>query len=138
MARTAETLVVDASAALNVAATALGFRILDAFVLVAPPLMWSEATSCLYESVYRKDISVAMASAIRDRLGSAPVYSRRPDNLHAEAWAVANQLGWAKTYDAEYVALSRLLGCRLLTIDERLVKGAGRVAKVISPSEIRS
>ena len=58
------------------------------------------------------------------------------DRLGAEAWQVSNELGWAKTYDAEYVALARLLNCRLITLDARLRRTAGRVALVIAPSEL--
>ena len=29
-------------------------------------------------------------------------------------------MGWAQTYDAEYLALARLLRCRLLTTDAKL------------------
>ena len=42
---------------------------------------------------------------------------RSPKRLGEEAWRVADELGWAKTYDAEYVALARLLDCRLVTLD---------------------
>jgi len=44
--------------------------------------------------------------------------------LIEEAWRVADRLGWAKTYDAEYLALARVLKCRLLTSDAKL-KAAG-------------
>ena len=33
--------------------------------------------------------------------------------LGLEAWRIADELGWARTYGAEYVALGSLLGCRL-------------------------
>jgi predicted nucleic acid-binding protein len=49
---------------------------------------------------------------------------------------VAEELGWAKTYDAEYVALARLLQCRLVTLDARLRRGADRLGFVIAPSEL--
>jgi predicted nucleic acid-binding protein len=44
--------------------------------------------------------------------------------------------GWAKTYDAEYVALAKLLDCRLLTVDGRLRRGADRLGFVITPAEL--
>jgi predicted nucleic acid-binding protein len=36
-------------------------------------------------------------------------------------------MGRAKTYDAEYVAPARPLGCRLVTLDARLRRGADRL-----------
>jgi predicted nucleic acid-binding protein len=56
--------------------------------------------------------------------------------LRDEAWRLADVLGWAKTYDAEYVAMARLLGCRLVTLDARLRRGADRLGFVVSVEEL--
>jgi predicted nucleic acid-binding protein len=45
-------------------------------------------------------------------------------------------MGWAKTYDAEYVALARLLGARVVTLDARLRRGADRLGLVVLPEEL--
>lgn len=45
-------------------------------------------------------------------------------------------MGWAKTYDAEYLALAELLKCRFVTLDARLRRGADRLGYVVSPGEI--
>jgi predicted nucleic acid-binding protein len=129
-------LVVDASAALEAATSRDGFSLLGEIELVAPPLMWSEALSVLHETVWRNVISVRLGIEIRDRLLAAPVARRDPEGLHAEAWRIAEQLGWAKTYDAEYVALARLLGYRLLTVDDRLRRRAGHLVTIVGPAEI--
>ena len=50
--------------------------------------------------------------------------------------ARADEMGWARTYDAEYVALARLLDCRLVTLDSRLRRGADRLGLVVSPTEL--
>ena len=71
-----------------------------------------------------------------DRLDSAPVKITEPKGLTREAWRIAEQFGWKKTYDAEYVALARLLDCRLLTIDGRLRRGAARLGFVVGPSDL--
>jgi len=56
--------------------------------------------------------------------------------LRREAWSVAYELGWARTYDAEYVALARLSGCRVVTLDARLRRGAARLGAVVSLEEL--
>ena len=49
---------------------------------------------------------------------------------------MADELGWGRTYDAEYVALARLLGCRLVTADRALWRGTRRLGFVVSPLEL--
>lgn len=49
---------------------------------------------------------------------------------------MADVLGWAKTYDAEYVALAALLKCRLVTLDARLRRGANWLGLVVGPAEL--
>jgi predicted nucleic acid-binding protein len=129
-------LVVDASIALSAALTRDGFAPIQSYDLVAPPLLWSEALSTLREHAWRREISKEQADASRRSLLKAPIRRRAPRALYGEAWKVAEELGWAKTYDAEYVALARLLGCRLLTRDDRLRRAAARLIEVIGPTEL--
>lgn len=128
------TLVVDASVAFWACADERRFDQLGG-ALVAPALMWSEATSTLHATVWRREVSSKHALEMREALDRAPVDRREPRRLRAEAWRIADELGWAKTYDAEYVALASLLDCRLVTLDARLHRGARRLGLVISPSE---
>jgi predicted nucleic acid-binding protein len=44
-------------------------------------------------------------------------------------------LGWAKSYDAEYVALAQFLKCPLLTIDARLARGAAHLIEFVQLAE---
>lgn len=130
------TLVVDASIALRACSVAGGFDVLGDERLVAPPLMWSEARSALHELVWRREIDAQDAAIARERLERCPVERRSHVRLGAEAWRLADELGWAKTYDAEYVALAYLLRCRLVTLDARLRRGSERLGFVVSPAEL--
>jgi predicted nucleic acid-binding protein len=64
------------------------------------------------------------------------VQPRTYDSLGPDSWELADVLGWAKTYDAEYLALARKLGTRVVTLDARLRRGADRTGLVVAPSEL--
>jgi len=102
----------------------------------APPLMWSEARSVLHEHAWRGVVERATARMAQIRLERADVQLRDDVLLGEEAWRIADELGWAKTYDAEYLALASLLDCRLVTADARLRRGAGRLGYVVGPTEL--
>lgn len=129
-------LVVDASVALAASFHSEGFAEFGVERLVAPPLMWAEARSSLHELLWRKEISPAGAEITRTRVESCPVESRTHARLGEEAWRIAGDLGWAKTYDAEYLALALLLKCHVVTLDARLRRGADRLGLVVAPHEL--
>lgn len=104
--------------------------------ICAPPLLWSETHSALHERTWRHELDVAGAARARGRLTRVGFEPKTHQRLASEAWRIADELGWAKTYDAEYVALASLLKCRLVTVDGRLRRGADRLGFVLGPTEL--
>lgn len=85
---------------------------------------------------WRGELHRDQAESVRDRVLAAPVRPQEPDGLAREAWKVADELGWAKTYDANYVALARMLNCKLVTLDARMRRGTARLGFVVGPMEL--
>ena len=129
-------MVTDASAIIQACLSEADFDRLARHELIAPPLLWSEATSVIHELKWRRHISARLATLAFDKLKAAPVRPRRPADLQGEAWRLAERFGWAKTYDAEYIALARLSKCRLLTTDAKLAAIAKQVVDVVGPGQL--
>lgn len=127
-------LVVDASAALPAATSEDGFRVLGNEELVAPPLLWPEVRSALHVSAWRGLIDPAVAERSLTVLESGRVRERRHRRLGQQAWRIADEMGWAKTYDAEYLALAALLDAPVLTFDRRLRRAAERLGIAVRTS----
>lgn len=130
-------LVVDASVAVRLASMDVLPGGLGRFDCVAPPLMWSEALSALVESTYRGAMPSSQLGTAAERLEALPIALAGGDAEHRRrTLEIAVSLGWAKSYDAEYVALADALGCGLLTVDARLVRGAGHLIEMVGPEAL--
>jgi predicted nucleic acid-binding protein len=134
-------LVADAALVVELSLDRIGGRAdgaLDGEQLVAPCLLWSEVPSVLNEMAFRGEISRELAAGALERFltGKVHVAERRPAELTMTAWRIAAELGWAKTYDAEYLAMARLLDTRVVTLDMRLRRGADRLGLVVTPAEL--
>src|SRR5450759_308967 len=77
----ADVLVVDAAVVITACLSETGLKALGREELVAPHLMWSEASSVLHELRWRKEISGELASICLERLAAADVSPRRPKGL---------------------------------------------------------
>ncbi len=129
--------IVDASVITHVCLAGGVLGPLGGHQLVAPLLLASEVTSAIREMAWRGEIprhhgrdAVLYIHKLRIRL------ERRVD-LHQRAWDIAESLGWAKTYDAEYVALAMIHRAPLVTVDGRLLRGAGHLVSILAPHELR-
>jgi predicted nucleic acid-binding protein len=129
-------LVVDASVIVQVSLAGGSLGPLAGHELIAPTLLASEVTSILCEMTHRGEVPHEHARVAVGRLGSLPIRYERPDGLAERAWDLARSLGWAKSYDAEYVALALVHEAPLFTIDERMRRGAGHVVSMPSPADL--
>lgn len=129
-------LAIDASADVDLCLSPNGFDELAGEDLIAPQLIRSESLSALHEMRWRGEIPGEMAELGLARRREMPVRIEAPVDLGEDAWRIAEEFGWAKTYDAEYVALARMLECRLVTTDVKLRNGADRLGFVVTPAEL--
>ncbi len=90
--------------------------------LLAPTLLRAQTLSALHEAVHRGELTSEVALERLDRIWSRPIRLLGDAVLRRRAWRVADQLGWAETYTAEYVALTLLQADALVTLDTDLAR----------------
>ena len=112
--------VVDASAVIHLASA--GVDVPRAHKLLAPTLLRSQTLSALHEAVQRGEIPADVARDRLARIGRMPIRLLGDAVLRRRAWDLADQLGWASTYDAEYVALTQLQADAFVTLDAKLAR----------------
>jgi predicted nucleic acid-binding protein len=127
--------VVDAGAAIHLAST--GLEVPSKHELLAPTLLRSQTLSALHEAVQRGEISADVARERLTRIGKMPIRLLGDAVLRRRAWEVADQLGWASTYDAEYVALTLLQADAFITLDAKLARSVGGIVATASIDALR-
>ena len=105
--------------------------------LVAPSLVRSQALATLYQAARRGEISTAEGLERVRRINSLKVRFLGDKVLQQRAWAVAEQLGWETTYDAEFIALTQLQADAFVTSERELARTASRLVKTASVSSLR-
>jgi predicted nucleic acid-binding protein len=122
--------VVDAGAALHIVAheVKLGRR----HELLAPTLLRSQTLSALHEAVHRGEVPAEVARDRLARVGRLPIRLLGDAVLRRRAWEVADRLGWASTYQAEYIALTQLQADAFVTTDRDLAKKAANLVDTAS------
>ena len=127
--------VVDASAVLHLASA--GAEAPDAHELLAPTLLRSQTLSALHEAVQRGEIPADVARERLTRIGRMPIRLLGDAVLRRRAWDLADQLGWASTYNAEYVALTQLQADAFVTRDAELARSVEGIVATASIDALR-
>ena len=127
--------VVDVRAVLHLASA--GIEIPGEHELLAPTLLRSQVLSALHEAVQRGEIEADVARDHLARIGRMPIRLLGDAVLRRRAWDVADQLGWASTYDAEYVALTQLQADAFITLDEDLARSLDGIVPTASIDVLR-
>lgn len=112
--------VVDPSAVLHLVRA--GIEVDPEHELLAPTLLRSQTLSVLHEAVQRGEMPADGARDLLERIWQLPIRLLGDAVLRRNAWQVADRLGWAETYDAEYVALTLLQADAFVTMDEDLAR----------------
>ena len=127
--------VVDASAVIHLASA--GIAVSREHTLLAPTLLRSQTLSALHEDVQRGEIPANVARDHLARIGRMPIRLLGDAVLRRRAWDLADRLGWASTYNAEYVALTQLHADALVTLDADLARSVEGIVATASIDALR-
>ena len=122
--------VVDCSAVLHLAGEEI--EVAAAHELLAPTLLRSQTLSALHEAVHAGEMPREVALDRLARIRAMPIRLLGDAVLRRRAWDLAEQLGWAETYDAEYLALTQLQADAFVTLDAELARRAQDVVPTAS------
>ena len=127
--------VVDAGVVLYLASA--GIKVSVRHKLLAPTLLRSQALSALHEAVQRGEMPADIALDRLARIGRMSIRLLGDAVLRRRAWELADQLGWASTYNAEYIALTQLQADAFVTLDMDLARSVEGIVVVASIESLR-
>ena len=128
--------VVDCGAVLHLASKEIEVR--KEHELLAPTLLRSQTLSALHEAAHKGEIEPDVALDLLNRIWAMPIRLLGDAVLRRKAWALAEQLGWAETYDAEYVALTQLQADALVTLNTELARQVEGIVPTASIKALRT
>jgi predicted nucleic acid-binding protein len=128
--------VVDAGVVLRIAGGDV--EVSPAHELLAPTLVRSETLSLLHEAVVRGELTRAEGIERHRRISRLPIRLLGDAVLRRLAWDIADRIGWASTYRAEYVALTQLQADAFVTLDEELARSLEGVVETAGIEALRS
>jgi predicted nucleic acid-binding protein len=88
--------------------------------------------STLHEAVERGEIPAGVAREHLALIGKMKIRLLGDAVLRGRAWDLADKLGWASTYNAEYVALTQLQADAFITLDLELARSVEGIVTTAS------
>jgi predicted nucleic acid-binding protein len=128
--------VVDTSAVLHLASEEI--EVHAEHELLAPTLLRSQTLSALHEQAQAGELAREVAFDRLTRIWAMPIRLLGDAVLRRRAWELAGQLGWADTYDAEYVALTQLQGDAFVTLDADLARRVEGIVPTATVEALRT
>jgi predicted nucleic acid-binding protein len=122
--------VVDSSAVLHLVSEEIEVR--AKHKLLAPTLLRSQTLSELHASVQRGEMPSDVARDQLARIRRMPIRLLGDAVLRRRAWELADELGWASTFNAEYIALTQLQADAFVTMDAELARSVEGVVATTS------
>jgi predicted nucleic acid-binding protein len=114
--------VIDAPTLLHLVAN--GVQVSSRHQLVAPNLIRSQALSLLLEAVRDGGLTEDLALQHHERLTELKMRLLGDRVSRRTAWKIAREQGWSTTYDAEYLAVTKLQADAMITVDPALAAKA--------------
>jgi predicted nucleic acid-binding protein len=114
--------VIDAPTLLHLVAN--GVQISPRHQIVAPNLIRSQALSLLLEAVKHGDLTEELALQHHERLTELKMRLLGDRVSRRTAWKIAREQDWETTYDAEYLAVTKLQADALITVTPALATKA--------------
>jgi hypothetical protein len=102
--------------------------------LLAPTLLRSQLLALLYRLVGEGQVTRKEAGQYLGYVRGLHLRLLGDRVLQDVAWNVSEKLGWPDTTDAEYVALTRLQGDALVTLDDG-IRAAAAILVPVAPYE---
>jgi len=104
--------------------------------LLAPTLLRSQVLAQLFGQVRQGELQRKEADTRLDYLRALQIRLLGDRVLQRVAWTMAHELGWADTFVAEYIALTKLQADALVTSDVDIQAAAGRFVGVASLEDL--
>jgi predicted nucleic acid-binding protein len=114
--------VIDAPTLLHLVAS--GVQVSPRHQIVAPNLIRSQALALLLEAVRNGELTEDQALQHHERFTELKMRLLGDRVSRRTAWRIARQQGWKTTYDAEYLAVTKLQADALVTVDPAMATKA--------------